>query len=152
MSSENIPCVDGPGIRGEVRAWSEDPLTARARSIWSGADFLPIARSFAPGAAEFIARLAGRESVLDVARGTGNLAIPAARAGAGTARHRANLIAQARLEAHGPSHCRRRRRRGAPVRRRALTPSRCSAPCPPGWNARRRAACVTRPAADRMAN
>jgi SAM-dependent methyltransferase len=103
MSSENIPCVDGPGIRGEVRSWSEDPLTARARSIWSGADFLPIARSFAPGAEEFIARLAlgSGESVLDVACGTGNLAIPAARAGARVTGLdiAPNLIAQARLEA-----------------------------------------------------
>jgi SAM-dependent methyltransferase len=103
MSSENIPCIDGPGVRGEVRSWSEDPLTARVRSIWSGADFLPIARSFEPGAAEFIARLGlgARESVLDVACGTGNLAIPAARAGARVTGLdiAPNLIAQARLEA-----------------------------------------------------
>ena len=56
MSSESSPCIDGPGTRGDVRAWSEDPLTARTRSIWAGADFLPIARSFEPGAAAFIAR------------------------------------------------------------------------------------------------
>src|SRR6476469_5995745 len=87
----------------EIPAWSEDPLTARARSVWTSGDFLPIARSFAPGAEEFIARLALRpgESVLDVACGTGNLAIPAARAGACVTGIdiAPNLIAQARHEA-----------------------------------------------------
>ena len=103
MSSENNPCVDGPGTRGDVHAWSEDALTARARAVWTGGDFLPIAKSFAPGAEEFIARLALRagESVLDVACGTGNLAIPAATAGARVTGVdiAPNLIAQARLEA-----------------------------------------------------
>ena len=84
-------------------AWSEDPLTARARAVWTGGDFLPIARSFAPGAAEFIARLelGSGESVLDVACGTGNLAIPAAKAGARVSGIdiAPNLIAQARIEA-----------------------------------------------------
>src|SRR5689334_25014810 len=58
----------------EIPAWSEDPLTARARSVWTSGDFLPIARSFAAGAEDFSARLALRqgESVLDVACGTGN--------------------------------------------------------------------------------
>jgi SAM-dependent methyltransferase len=96
MSSEISP-------RTEVPAWSEDALTARARSVWTSGDFLPIARSFAPGAAEFIARLGLRrgEMVLDVACGTGNLAIPAARAGARVTGIdiAPNLIAQARTEA-----------------------------------------------------
>src|SRR5882724_4127648 len=98
MSSESIPST-----RSEVPAWSEDPLTARARAVWTAGDFLPIARSFAPGAEEFIARLALRpgETVLDVACGTGNLAIPAARAGARVSGIdiAPNLIAEARLEA-----------------------------------------------------
>jgi SAM-dependent methyltransferase len=88
---------------GEVRNWSEDRLTARARAVWSGADFLPIARSFAPGAEAFIDRLDLRrgELVLDIACGTGNLSIPAARAGARVTGIdiASNLIAQARLEA-----------------------------------------------------
>jgi len=95
MSSESIS--------REVPAWSEDPLTARARSVRTAGDFLPIARSFAAGAEEFIARLALRpgELVLDVACGTGTLAIPAARAGARVSGIdiAPNLIAQARHEA-----------------------------------------------------
>jgi ubiquinone/menaquinone biosynthesis C-methylase UbiE len=102
MSSESVS-AGGHRTSGEVRLWSEDPLTARARSIWTAADFLPIAKSFAPGAAEFIGRLAlaPNESVLDVACGTGNLAIPAARVGARVTGIdiAPNLIAQARLEA-----------------------------------------------------
>jgi len=84
-------------------AWSEDALTARARAVWTAGDFLPIARSFTPGAEEFIGRLALRrgEAVLDVACGTGNLAIPAARGGARVTGIdiAPNLVAEARLEA-----------------------------------------------------
>src|SRR6266545_3214681 len=102
MSTESIT-AGSTSDRGEVRPWSEDPLTARARSVWTSGDFLPIAKSFASGAEEFITRLALRpgESVLDVACGTGNLAIPAARAGARVSGIdiAPNLIAQARLEA-----------------------------------------------------
>lgn len=60
------------------------PEISTAPSVWTAGDFLQIARSFAPAAAEFIARLrlCPGESVLDVACGTGNLAIPAAWAGA----------------------------------------------------------------------
>ena len=103
MSSESISSTDAPATTGEIRAWSEDALTARARAIWSGADFLPIARSFAHGAADFIERLGLRpgETVLDVACGTGNLAIPSARAGARVTGVdiASNLIAEAQLEA-----------------------------------------------------
>jgi ubiquinone/menaquinone biosynthesis C-methylase UbiE len=103
MSSESISSLESAGNQSEVLAWSEDLLTARARSIWGGADFLPIARSFETGAADFIARLALRpgESVLDVACGTGNLAIPAARAGARVSGIdiASNLIVEAQLQA-----------------------------------------------------
>ncbi len=61
-----------------------DALTARVQSTWTSGDFGRIARSYERGAAEFIARLelAPGDEVLDVACGTGNLALPAARAGA----------------------------------------------------------------------
>ncbi len=61
-----------------------DALTARTKSTWMAGDFGKIAKSYAPGAAEFIDRLHFQpsERVLDVACGTGNLAIPAARTGA----------------------------------------------------------------------
>ena len=61
-----------------------DALTERSRATWTSGDFGRIARGYESGAAEFIARLelARDERVLDVACGTGNLAIPAARTGA----------------------------------------------------------------------
>ncbi len=103
MSSEHSPAIGRVTGAPEVPAWSEDPLTARARTVWTAGDFLPIARSFAPGAEAFVARLGlrPRERVLDVACGTGNLAIPAARAGARVSGLdiAPNLIAEARLEA-----------------------------------------------------
>jgi SAM-dependent methyltransferase len=61
-----------------------DALSARVQSTWTSGDFGRIARSYERGAAEFIARLELEpgDEVLDVACGTGNLALPAARAGA----------------------------------------------------------------------
>jgi SAM-dependent methyltransferase len=61
-----------------------DPLTARARATWTSGNFGRIARGYELGAAQFITRLGlePSERVLDVATGTGNLAIPAARTGA----------------------------------------------------------------------
>lgn len=59
-------------------------LRARVRATWTAGDFGRIAVGFESGAADFIARLnlAPGERVLDVACGTGNLALPAARLGA----------------------------------------------------------------------
>lgn len=67
-----------------VTTLETDVLTERTRATWTAGDFGQIARSYEPGAAEFISRLNLRhgEQVLDVACGTGNLTIPAARAGA----------------------------------------------------------------------
>jgi len=61
-----------------------DALTARTKATWTAGDFGKIAEGYAPGAAEFIHRLNFKrgDKVLDVACGTGNLAIPAARLGA----------------------------------------------------------------------
>lgn len=61
-----------------------ESLKGRLKSTWSAGDFGRIAKSYEAGAADFIKRLGlqpGRR-VLDVACGTGNLAIPAAQAGA----------------------------------------------------------------------
>jgi SAM-dependent methyltransferase len=80
-----------------------DPLVARTRAVWTAGDFERIAAGYRHGAEAFISRLGLRqgEGVLDVACGTGNLALPAARHGARvtgldiaanllvTARHRA---------------------------------------------------------------
>jgi SAM-dependent methyltransferase len=80
-----------------------DPLTERVRATWTAGDFGRIAKGYERGAAEFVARLGLRsgESVLDVACGTGNLALPAARAGAAVAGIdiAPNLIAQAQANA-----------------------------------------------------
>jgi SAM-dependent methyltransferase len=61
-----------------------ESLKARLKGTWSAGDFGRIAQSYERGAADFIARLALQpgQHLLDVACGTGNLAIPAARAGA----------------------------------------------------------------------
>jgi SAM-dependent methyltransferase len=61
-----------------------DPLTERVRTTWTSGDFGRIARGYERGAGEFVARLGLEfgERVLDVACGTGNLAVPAAHTGA----------------------------------------------------------------------
>ena len=61
-----------------------DQLKQRMRSTWMAGDFGQIARYAAQGAGEFVDRLhiSPGMRALDVACGTGNLAIPAARKGA----------------------------------------------------------------------
>jgi ubiquinone/menaquinone biosynthesis C-methylase UbiE len=56
-------------------------LKTKLKATWTSGDFGRIAKSYAPSAAEFVKRLNLKpgERVLDVACGTGNLAIPAAR-------------------------------------------------------------------------
>jgi SAM-dependent methyltransferase len=80
-----------------------DPLTERVRATWTAGDFGRIAKGYERGAGEFIARLGLEpgETVLDVACGTGNLALPAARLGASVTGIdiAANLIAQGKARA-----------------------------------------------------
>jgi ubiquinone/menaquinone biosynthesis C-methylase UbiE len=61
-----------------------EALKAKLKATWTAGDFGKIAETYSPSAAEFVGRLNLRpgEHVLDVASGTGNLAIPAARTGA----------------------------------------------------------------------
>jgi len=61
-----------------------ESLKSRLKATWMVGDFAQIAKSYEPGAADFIHRLkiAPGTRVLDVACGAGNLAVPAARAGA----------------------------------------------------------------------
>lgn len=84
-----------------------DPLTERTRATWTSGDFGRIAAGYVRGAGEFIARLelGAGEHVLDVACGTGNLAIPAARTGASVTGVdiAPNLIAQAKARAAAES-------------------------------------------------
>jgi len=103
MSRESVTCFDNRGRYAEVRVKSEDSLTTRTRAIWTSGDLLPIARSYAAGGEEFVTRLGihRSETVLDVACGTGNVAIPAAKTGARVygIDIAPYVIAQARLEA-----------------------------------------------------
>ena len=82
---------------------TQDPLTDRVRATWTAGDFGRIAKGYSRGAGEFIARLELEpdERVLDVACGTGNLALPAARIGASVTGIdiAPNLIAQAKARA-----------------------------------------------------
>jgi SAM-dependent methyltransferase len=84
-----------------------DPITERSRATWTSGDFGRIAAGYTQGAAEFIARLAlgAGDRVLDVACGTGNLTIPAARTGATVTGVdlAPNLIAQAKERAEAES-------------------------------------------------
>jgi SAM-dependent methyltransferase len=86
-----------------VTATPEQSLRARCRATWEAGDFGHVAKYNEPAAAEFMERLplAPGLRVLDLACGTGNLAVLAARAGCVTSGLdiASNLIAQARSRA-----------------------------------------------------
>ena len=62
---------------------SIDQIKANMRNTWMAGDFGVVAKTISAGADEFIRRLAipAGKRVLDIATGTGNLAIPLARSG-----------------------------------------------------------------------
>ncbi len=78
-------------------------IKARQKATWETGDFGQVAKYTMPSAREFMGRLRLRpgDHVLDVACGTGNLAVIAARAGCTTAGVdiATNLISQARMRA-----------------------------------------------------
>jgi ubiquinone/menaquinone biosynthesis C-methylase UbiE len=80
-----------------------EALKAKLKATWSAGDFGQIAKSYAPGAAEFVTRLNLQpgERVLDVACGTGNLTLPAAKSGASVTGQdfAPNLLEQAQAQA-----------------------------------------------------
>ncbi len=80
-----------------------EALKSRLKATWSAGDFGQIAKSYASGAEDFVRRLnlPPGAKVLDVACGTGGLALPAARQGAKVTGVdiAPNLIAQARENA-----------------------------------------------------
>jgi SAM-dependent methyltransferase len=92
MQNSAAACIPGSVVQGDIRPISaarasgpsQDPLTERTRATWTAGNFDRIGQYTAPGAAQFIDRLGifVGEKVLDVACGSGNLALPAARAGA----------------------------------------------------------------------
>ena len=61
-----------------------ESLKSKLKATWSAGDFTQIANAYTKGAEQFVERLNLKSSMtlLDVACGSGNLAIPAARAGA----------------------------------------------------------------------
>ena len=84
-----------------------ESLKTRLKAMWMAGDFGQVAKRIETGAEEFIARLALKPGVrlLDVACGSGNLAIPAARIGAIVTGVdiAPNLLEQARARARAES-------------------------------------------------
>lgn len=90
-TSQNLPefqitRADGGAClaQGAARDAPADPFEARNRAVWTVGDFDRIAAGYRAGAAGFVDRLGDLDAsaVLDVACGTGNVTLPAARAGA----------------------------------------------------------------------
>jgi 2-polyprenyl-3-methyl-5-hydroxy-6-metoxy-1,4-benzoquinol methylase len=74
-----------PSLEGiKIEQTNLDKIKASMRATWMAGDFGVVAKTISGAAEEFIARIAiaPGSQVLDVATGTGNLAMPLARAGA----------------------------------------------------------------------
>ena len=101
--SSLTPTIHMTALRDVAADPGLDPVAERVRATWTSGDFGRIAKGYERGAGEFIARLGldPLEPVLDVACGSGNLAIPAARAGAAVTGIdiAPNLVSQARARA-----------------------------------------------------
>lgn len=96
----------GPASSGTATSQAApemDALKSRLKATWMAGDFGLIAKGYETGAAEFVnrLRLSPGTKVLDVACGTGNLALPAARTGAAVTGVdiASNLLEQARARA-----------------------------------------------------
>lgn len=78
------PIERGTPTDGVAAAPAADALTARSLRTWSAGDYDRVSAGFRDGAQAFVDRRALRpgQRVLDAACGSGNLTIPAARAGA----------------------------------------------------------------------
>ena len=102
--SSLTPTIYMTALPDTVRAPLElDAIGERVRATWTSGDFGRIAKGYTRGSGEFIARLdfVPLEPVLDLACGTGNLTIPAARAGASVTGIdiAPNLVSQAKTRA-----------------------------------------------------
>ncbi|HEU4435455.1 MAG TPA: class I SAM-dependent methyltransferase [Pyrinomonadaceae bacterium] len=90
---------------GASQASEMDALKTKLRATWIAGDFGQIARFYTTEAEDFVKRLGLKpgSKVLDVACGTGNLALPAARLGADVTGVdiAPNLVEQARANAAG---------------------------------------------------
>lgn len=81
----SLPAGHASGVAAPTRRNAAgDPLADRARRIWGAGEYDRISAGFRDGAEAFVERCALQrtERVLDVACGSGNLTIPAARTGA----------------------------------------------------------------------
>jgi SAM-dependent methyltransferase len=79
-----LVCERNLTMEGQAMSPELEALKTKLRATWNTGDFGQIARAYESGAADFVSRLELKPGLklLDVACGTGNVALPAARAGA----------------------------------------------------------------------
>lgn len=84
----NLPLIHagaGSGIDTGYDAAADEALKAKLRTVWASGDYAAVARKAIPelgGIVAAAARVGPGDRVLDVAAGSGNASLPAARAGA----------------------------------------------------------------------